>query len=241
MCFPSRSDIFFSDGAIGMGVTTQDWLPRLLQISDSGFPTGAFGHSQGLEYAIQRQWIKSGADLLEWAREAIEHAIVPLDSRACLKSWKIEPNADATEWLRLNEAVSTLRPSFAQRRGSSETGQALWKNAVDCFGIDRSIGASMNKPQYSVAWGRICRLLDVPLSETAMALVLGYVRGWAQVALRIIPLGQKASYRFLAQTSDYLAGYDWERQSDLELESLSPGWEIAQLGHQNLRIRSFRS
>lgn len=226
-----------------MGVEGREWFSRLLLISDSAFPTGAFGHSQGLEYAIQRRWVQTRSELVDWTQTALTHAIIPLDARACLKSWKIGVNADDAEWSRLSKEVASMRPSVAQRRGSAEIGGALWRSAIDCFEIDRRIGATMPKLQFPVAWGRICRLLGVPIDETAVTMVLGVIRGWAQVALRIIPLGQRESYRYLAETSKYLEDgrWDWTDQSGRALESLSPGWEIAQIGHQNLQIRSFRS
>ena len=38
------------------------WLPQLLQISDTMFPTGSYAHSYGLEGFVQDEMIKNNTD-----------------------------------------------------------------------------------------------------------------------------------------------------------------------------------
>ena len=222
---------------------TRKWHLRLLQIADSGYPTGAFGHSQGLEYAIRKDWIRSREDLMMWVEDALRHTLIPLDGRACLKSWRNTLGFNQRKWIELNREVTAMRPSLEQRQASFETGLSLWENAIVSFDLDLPSLEEEVFIQWPVVWGRICNILDIPVKETVETLLLGAIRGWAHVAMRIIPLGQRDSYRFLADCAKLLeAGeWDWDDEAAKPLESLSPGLDIAQMGHQNLHARSFRS
>jgi urease accessory protein len=234
----------------------EPWLMPLLQISDSSFPTGAFGHSQGLEYAIQKRWVHDRAGLLDWTRTALVGSLIPLDARACLKAWQAARDGSGDRWLDLDAELAAFRPSLAQRMAASQMGQALWEGATRCLpqtaGV-RIVPLPAHPPQgperapchrqYPTVWGWLCHGLGVPMEQAVTTLLHGTLRGWAQVALRIIPLGQWESFAYLGQATALVAPdrWDWRRQAERPLESLTPGWEIAQLGHENLSQRYFRS
>ena len=55
---------------------------RLLVLADSAFPTGAFAHSWGLEWAIRGGWVTGAADLYPWIRDALRFGVAPMEGRA---------------------------------------------------------------------------------------------------------------------------------------------------------------
>ena len=222
---------------------TTSWFSKLLQISDSAFPTGSFGHSQGLDYAIRNHWIKSRQDLESWSQGALTHSLIPLDGRACLKSWSMQRRFDEREWLALNEEVESMRPSEGQRRASTEIGRAFLRSATVSLGL-RPVTADVTSVlQWPTVWGMICFRIGVPMKETGISLLHSALRGWAHVALRTIPLGERESYLFLGHASELLEDerWDWDEEAKQPLESISPRWDIAQMGQENLLVRSYRS
>src|ERR1041384_3239428 len=54
-------------------------LLRLLQLSSSLCPIGAFAFSQGLEQAVERGWVSNEAQLTEWLLGLGRHALARLE------------------------------------------------------------------------------------------------------------------------------------------------------------------
>ncbi|MFP2912429.1 urease accessory protein UreF, partial [Pyxidicoccus sp. 3LFB2] len=54
---------------------------RVLQLADSGFPTGGFAHSGGLEAAVQAGEVRGASELRRFVRELLwqaGHGALPL-------------------------------------------------------------------------------------------------------------------------------------------------------------------
>ncbi|MEM8501443.1 MAG: urease accessory UreF family protein, partial [Pseudomonadota bacterium] len=60
-------------------------LMRLLQLSSSNLPVGGYSFSQGLEYAIDANWLNSPEDVRTWIEQVclatLLHSDLPLISR----------------------------------------------------------------------------------------------------------------------------------------------------------------
>ena len=54
-------------------------LLALLHISSPALPVGAFAYSQGLEYALDKDWCKSRDDVQQWIEHSFEFGIGQLD------------------------------------------------------------------------------------------------------------------------------------------------------------------
>ena len=53
--------------------------PRLLAWFSPGFPVGAFAYSHGLEWAVERGWVRDRATLTEWLRDLLVHGAMRND------------------------------------------------------------------------------------------------------------------------------------------------------------------
>src|SRR5919108_5122323 len=62
--------------------TDQAFL-RLLQLTDTAFPTGAFAHSFGLETYVARGAVDTAATLEAFIANTLLHAVAPGDGVAC--------------------------------------------------------------------------------------------------------------------------------------------------------------
>lgn len=66
-------------------MTTNDPAFDVWNLSDAGFPTGAHGHSGGLEYAVQAGWVGDRPSFEAWCRRSLG-SLVTLDLRAALRA-----------------------------------------------------------------------------------------------------------------------------------------------------------
>jgi urease accessory protein len=66
-----------------MTFTDQDLL-RLLQLTDSTFPTGAFAHSFGLETYVARRIVDTPGTLEAFVVNTLLHSVAPSDGTACV-------------------------------------------------------------------------------------------------------------------------------------------------------------
>ncbi len=229
-------------------------LADVLTISDSAFPTGSHGHSAGLEYAAQAGWIRSASDLEEWGRGALLHGVLPLDARASAKAWLAADDPAPVETLReLNRRLAAMRAGRLQREASAQVGRSLTASVAGVYPPERlRFGAGIQEwlcaqagpdhVQHPVAWGTLCRALDIGLEECVTALLVGWLRQLTQVALKILPMGQWEVFRVQVGLSALVRGpRDWREEAREDLSCFCPGFDQAGLGHEALSRRYFRS
>jgi urease accessory protein len=215
-----------------------------LNLSDAGFPTGAHGHSSGLEYAVQKAWVRDRGTFEAWCAGALRSSFIPLDLRAALRSW--HSCADQNwRWQALNEDLAAFRTSRLQRESSAQVGRSFLRSAGSCY--PERLGSlpvpeKSDDVQLPVAWALVFRRLGLSAEAMARTLVFGAVRQWTQVAMRIVPLGQKDAFaaqtRVLAELPTLQTDPSEARRP---LESFAPGFDIAGLGMELLEKKYFRS
>lgn len=209
----------------------------VLNLADAGFPTGAHGHSAGLEYAIQAGWVYDRGSFEAWSNRALHDSFLSLDLRAALKAWHGLP------WADLDAEVASFRTSRVQREASAQVGRSFLKSVVSCYGSPNGLPVpDAHQIQFPVAWGCAFRTLGLGVSAMADTLVFGALRQWTQVAIRIVPLGQKDAFagmtQVLAGLGSLPTGID---EASRPLASQAPGLELAGLGMGTLERKYFRS
>jgi urease accessory protein len=216
----------------------------VLNLADGAFPTGAHGHSGGLEYAIQAGKVGDRESFASWCRRALETAVFTLDLRAAVKAWYAGSREDAADrWAGLNADVAAFRTSRVQREASAQVGRSFLRSVVSCYGrLDLPAAEGPDDVQFPVAWGAAFRVLGLPVQAMAETLVFGAVRQWTQVAMRIVPLGQRDAFAAQTDVLTELPPLETEPDEALRpLASWAPGMELAALGMDNLERKYFRS
>ena len=175
---------------MGAGAALSAAHGRLLVLADSAFPTGAFAHSWGLEWAVRRGWVTGTEDLYPWVRDALHFGVAPLEGRVvaravrlteqCRKDERALALAFVARAVRLSDDAASFLPSREARRAGGQLGRSLLAAAGAAFPELHSIaGAGLvqaarghdERPQLPVAWG----LTGAVLGIEAVALVQAYL------------------------------------------------------------------
>ena len=247
-------------------------LNRLLVLADSAFPTGAFAHSWGLEWAIRNGSVADSASLAAWIRDAVRYGVAPLEGRAVARArlltrehqagGRTAPDTGrdpvpaerrvARRLARLSDEVASFLPSREARAAAGQLGRSLLTAAGAAFaGLRRSSSYravvettrdSEQRLQHPVAWGFVGGALDLEGEALVQAYLLNTVRQWTQVAMRTVPIGQSAALAvvggLLHELAELARGVIGTRRP---LAAITPGWDLAVLGHGELAARYFRS
>lgn len=241
-----RTDGRTADGAAVFHLLS---LLRLLHITDSSFPSGVFAHSWGLEYAIVQGWVHDVASLEAWLADCVAHYLIPLEGLAAQKAYVLAAAGEYERLVQLDRDLSSYRINLASREAAAQMGRsflttvnAMWRH--DLLLRLAAYGATSSTAlQHAVAWGAATAMLEIPPLEMLESFLIGTLRQFCTVAMRLIPLGQTDANLVLARLLEKLDGQNLVESSPLSIDLASnlPGMDIAVLGHENLKARYFRS
>lgn len=207
---------------------------RLLavQMLSPAFPTGGFAYAQGLEWAMSQGVVADGAALAEWLRDLL--ALGALWSDAVLLSLALRRDADSAA---LDDLARALCPSAERLTETLEQGTAFARTAAALCGAP-SLPATL-----PVAVGRALGPLPLPPAEVIALFLHGQTLNLVLAAVRFMPLGQTQGQTVLARLApDILRAADRAAvATDADLGGCAIGADIAQMRHETMQTRIFRS
>jgi urease accessory protein len=223
-----------------MPLTDQSLL-RLLQLTDSTFPTGSFAHSFGLETYIARGSIRTAAALEEYIANILLHAVAPSDGVAC----RLMLQAGA-EWeslmRRLDHRLTAMKVVSETRQASRTLGTRFLRTATQIFPCPRAtaylreVEAQELHGHISLAYGLLGADLELPMPAALTAWFRQQCAALVSVGVRLIPLGQTAGQVVLARLGKTVfEAIELASTKDLEdMGSLAPGQELAGIMHRDV-------
>jgi urease accessory protein len=241
-CPPSPSGGEVEATARG-GVAETPALLRMLQLSSSLCPIGAFAYSQGLEAAIERGWVSSEGELAAWMLGLGGHALSKLDLPLLLRAHTAALAGDHAELLRIGERVLCSREARELADQERQLGSSLASVLIN-------LGASAAEPfrghasasyVVSFALGAVHFGLDTELAMT------GYCFAWCEqqvsAASRLVPLGHMAAQRTLSSVLTRVPAWLELARAlpDDQIGSSTPGLAMCLAWHETQYTRLFRS
>lgn len=224
-------------------------LLRLLQITDSSFPTGGFAFSHGVEWLTQRAGVTGETGIRALLQAYIDQSVTRQALPAALAAMRASgPGA-------LHRVDERLDASFAaagEREAGRIMGERLLAGAVGAFeegpharALLDAVRAGNCPGQYAVAFGAIARDQRVPALDALTALGFSMLLSVAQAAVRLNVIGQTASARLVARAEPQLdhgiAQVLATPGSRLALGTFTPGLDVAGVLHTTLQFRMFAS
>jgi urease accessory protein len=216
--------------------------PEMLiwQLADSAFPSGGFAHSAGLEDSWQ-QGIVSADSLSEWLEAQlvqIARAAIPFVTAAA---------RTPEDFRSIDAECDTFINNHVANRASRAQGQALADTAARTLPVPALAAfrqdARSSPMHLPVVFGVVCRLLGIPMDQTAKLYVFITLRGWISAAVRlgiVGPMeGQSIQAKLLASADAAAIG---AMQATLDQAAqTAPVTDILLAGHDRLYSRLFQS
>lgn len=227
------------------------WIARLLQTTDSFYPTGTYAHSFGLEGLVQAGAVRDRGTLREFLLGQTVPQLGRTELPIAAHAWDAAGASPDWETLRaLCELGAALRGTRELRAASAAIGAQRLDFAVTVHG-DVGLAAEFNRRAASGGWPRpSCvaaaiegRALGAPREAVLAAVLYGAVSALVAAAVKLLRLGQNASHTLLAEA---LAAGEAEIANAptrplAALGAFNPWWDIASSRHETADFRLFIS
>lgn len=221
-------------------ITTEAALLRLLQLSSPALPVGAYAFSQGLEAAIDTQWIRNQQHVEEWLAIQLQHSLASVDIPILLRLHHALCVEDFARVQYLNALLLACRETEELRLGDVATGEALARLLPK---LDLPFPVPMDTPAFITLFTFAAVQWQVP----ADVAVLGYVWTWLEnqviAATKLLPLGQTQAQQLLGALQQLIpqAIATANAVADDDMGSSLPGLAFASMYHETQYTRLFRS
>lgn len=214
-------------------------LQKLLTWLSPAFPVGAFAWSAGLETAIVDRRVHDRDSAQDWISGTLRHGGLKTDAILLAhahKSW--DRPEELTELADLCAALTPARERLAE---TLQTGNAFvlasaaWKGTTP---------VSFPTPcPYPIAVGALAGNHGISAVDTLTAYLTATVHAQVSVAVRLVPIGQNDGLAIMAALEPEIAALAALCQHATldEIGSVAYGADIAQMQHETLPTRIFRS
>ena len=223
-------------------------LLALLHLCDSLFPLGGFAHSDGLESAVSARLVGNADDLRGWLEVCLEEGIGRCDGPAVVIAWSAFHDRAWDSLIALDEELTAMRPSSTARMASRSMGcrllttwHALHPDARLLHALTlvsmRTLG-----PALPVAFAGACACAGVEQRHAVEAFAYTRLAATISSAMRLIAIGQNEAHLMLSHALTRVpATVEGIMARQAEPESFTPAFDIAQMTHQYVHSRLFRS
>ncbi|MGQ0579700.1 MAG: urease accessory protein UreF [Betaproteobacteria bacterium] len=218
-------------------------LAHLLRLASPLLPVGAYSYSQGLEWSVEEGAVRDEQTTLQWIADALRFNIGTLEAPIWQRLYHAWDGRDIDAARHWNARFVGIRETAELRAETLQMGAAL-RLVLDATGeLDTSPLEAIEFPAFPTAFSFAAHGFGVPLREG----LTGYLWAWGEnqvsSAMKLVPLGQSAGQRVLAQLAGLLPTVvDAALQTGEEgLSNFSPALAIASSRHETQYTRLFRS
>ncbi len=217
-------------------------LLRLLQLSSAALPVGAYTFSQGLEYAIESNWVSNADDVKQWLSIQLGESQARVDLpllRRQISAWQSKDIKAAIYW---NAYTLACRETAELRLAETAMGQALLRLLQQ-----QDILIPQQLDGLEASFIMFFALAAVNWQLDSRIACNGYIWSWLENqianATKIIPLGQFQAQRLLGEMlAEIPLSLDKaESIEDDDIGSALAGLTLASIKHETQRSRLFRS
>ncbi|MEZ0294831.1 MAG: urease accessory protein UreF [Candidatus Methylacidiphilales bacterium] len=189
--------------------TSFEWLPWLLQVNDSQFPSGAYAHSMGLEELTQRELIRNPEDLERFLHQQILPGLLAFELPFLARAHAAAAQEDLKALRTLDDELEAWKLAAEMRQASRQLGSRrlalIHKLDPASFPIIyASPSENGGAPCHHLI---ICALELRALPVAAAAMAFGYqtISGYCVASMKLIRMGQERSQLILRRAVSALA------------------------------------
>ena len=218
-------------------------LPRLLQLCSPALPVGAYAYSQGLEYAVERGWVRDEASAGDWILGLLNHSLWRLDVPVFARLYAAWQAGDEVEICRWNARLYASREAAELQREDQHLGTALARLLTDLGLAEAAPWQKAPRVCFATLFSLAAARWEITLPEAVTGYAWAWVENQVAAATRLVPLGQTASQRLLVAAGPALvdAVQGGLALPDGEIGATAPGLALAGALHETQYSRLFRS
>ena len=184
-------------------------LLGILQLTDSGFPSGAFTLSYGLETLVADGAVRSPDDVAALLQVSLLDRLARADLVVLIG---VHGASGLDEVLELDRRLSTVKLAAGERTASQRVGRRL-ANEVSRLTPDAllasyvaAVDAGRTPGNAATALGLALRAFRVPALEAAVAAAWGFANGLCTAAVRLGLIGHGDAQRILRESGAVIEG-----------------------------------
>lgn len=202
----------------------------LAQYLSPAFPVGAYAYSQGLEQAMTDGTVCDAASLTDWVSAVLRFGSARMDAI-------LLAHARQTEDL---DSLSDL--AFAYAPCAERSVEMRDQGAAFAQVLHTITGQPQPALPYAVALGHASRSLDLPIAEILSLYLQSLAAQLISAAVRFLPLGAAEGQAVLARLAPLIIATAGDAATaPLILTSATIGADLAQIRHETLEVRLFRT
>ncbi|MGD8566604.1 MAG: urease accessory protein UreF [Gammaproteobacteria bacterium] len=225
-----------------MANTTTSSL-RLWQLISPALPIGAFAYSQGLEYAVEQDWVNDEATARQWITGLINHSLSSLDVPVLArlyKAWQANDLDAVSYWNRYLQASREASELLTEDR---QIGAALKQLLTDLDFHQVRYWPATEPSGFAAMFALAATHWGVKLSDACQGFLWAWSENQVAAAIKLVPLGQTAGQRILSAVIDEIppAVLQGLKIEDDDIGITAHGLGIASALHETQYSRLFRS
>ncbi len=163
---------------------------RLLQLASAALPVGAFTYSQGLEWAVEQQWVNSEETLYAWLENQLQTSIAALEAPLYLRMTKALDDNDIEAFAYWVNYLVASRETAELRAEESQRGRAMTR-LLPQLGL--SISAQENeilKQSQLAGFAWATSRWQIASADALLAWLFAWIENSVLAGVKLIPLGQ---------------------------------------------------
>ena len=219
-------------------------LLRLLQITNTALPVGAYSYSEGLESLVEAHLIHDRTTLKHWLEQQLRYGAIRIEAAIMLRGYRATEVGDLEALDYWNNWAKAARETAELREQSWQMGHALrrlWEK------LEPELSKEFNSLSQEVSFAIGFSIIAAHWGIHPSAAILGYLHSWAtnliSASIRLIPLGQTTGQQLLSKLNSNIIETSSEilALTDDDLSSCGWGLALASMAHEKQYSRLFRS
>lgn len=181
---------------MGIPMSINPNMMHLLQLASPTLPVGAYAYSQGLEHAIERQWVSNADQTADWISGIMNHALVHVDLPVYRRIFRAFGEDDWQSVQYWNDYLLASRESRELQNEDLHLGSALLRLLND-LGVSAADDLVDHSCIYATAFALASRHWQIDVDQSLVALLWSWVDNQVAAAVKLVPLGQTEGQRIL--------------------------------------------
>jgi len=216
---------------------------RLLHLCSSVLPVGAYAYSQGLEWAVEKQWISKEEELSAWLADLINTNLRLLEIPVLVRMVTACQEQDKPALSHWVDILLANRETSELRSEENNRGRAMGK-LIENWGMGTTDAWQHIVMQSQTAgFATAVNHWKIPLQRAVYGFAWAWLENMVLAGIKLIPLGQMAGQRILENLIVPLANAveDGLKTDNEDIGISSPAAAFASACHETQYTRLFRS